>query len=202
MPKLMNQINQLQQLSLNSNGGVVYQPSRGFFKVVYQGLILPNLPVPLRYFNYISLIGQPRIPICYNANSIVTSAIDTATVLVSSSLHSVDHLKIYSIRRQCQLNPNYYQFDKTDLIEWQIPQIHLKRVDSEMSCDLVIQTPSNILNSSALQWGISDYWTVLCHCEGEILYKGQKYEVSGLGRFKHARALHLPFLSLCFTHIK
>lgn len=29
-------------------------------------------------------------------------------------------------------------------------------------------------------------------------YKGQKYQVEGLGRFKHARALHLPFLSLCF----
>lgn len=93
MPKLMSPINQLQQLSLNSNEGVVYQPARGFFKVVYQGLILPNLPAPLRYFNYISLIGQPRIPLCYNANSIVTSAIDTATVLVSNSLHSVSHLK-------------------------------------------------------------------------------------------------------------
>lgn len=29
-------------------------------------------------------------------------------------------------------------------------------------------------------------------------YKGQKYQIEGLGRFKHARALHLPFLSLCF----
>lgn len=43
MPKLISEKNQLQQLSLNSNGGVVYQPARGFFKVVYQGLILPNL---------------------------------------------------------------------------------------------------------------------------------------------------------------
>ncbi|KQF21508.1 hypothetical protein APC04_01595 [Acinetobacter baumannii] len=198
MPKLISEKNQLQQLSLNSNGGVVYQPARGFFKVVYQGLILPNLPAPLRYFNYISLIGQPRIPLCYNANGIVTSAVDTATVLVSNSLHSVGHLKTYSIRRQCQLNPSRYQFDKTDLIEWQIPRVQLRRIDYEMSCDLIVQTPSDISNSSALQWGISDYWSILCHCEGEILYKGQKYEVNGLGRFKHARALHLPFLSLCF----
>jgi hypothetical protein len=35
-------------------------------------------------FNYISLVGQPRIPLCYNAHSITTSAIDTATVLVSN----------------------------------------------------------------------------------------------------------------------
>ncbi len=153
MPKLMSPINQLQQLSLNSNEGVVYQPARGFFKVVYQGLILPNLPAPLRYFNYISLIGQPRIPLCYNANSIVTSAIDTATVLVSNSLHSVSHLKTYSIRRQCQLTPNSYQFDKTDLIEWQIPRVQLRRTDSEMSCDLVVQTPSDISNSSSTTVG-------------------------------------------------
>ena len=63
------------------------------FKIVYQGLILPNLPTPLRYFNYISLVGQPRIPLCYNTHSITTSAIDTATVLVSNSQHSVGHLK-------------------------------------------------------------------------------------------------------------
>ena len=85
--------NQLQQLSLNSNGELSISPPE-VFKVVYQGLILPNLPAPLRYFNYISLIGQPRIPLCYNANGIVTSAVDTATVLVSNSLHSVGHLKL------------------------------------------------------------------------------------------------------------
>lgn len=31
MPKLISQINQLQQLGLNAKEGVVYQPSRGFF---------------------------------------------------------------------------------------------------------------------------------------------------------------------------
>lgn len=71
-----------------------------------------------------------------------------------------------------------------------------------MSCDLIVQTPSDISNSSALQWGISDYWSILCHCEGEILYKGQKYEVNGLGRFKHARALHLPFYLYVFIPAK
>ncbi|MGE8552045.1 MAG: DUF6670 family protein, partial [Acinetobacter calcoaceticus] len=198
MPMLMNQINQLQQLGLNAKEGVVYQPSRGFFKIVYQGLILPNLPAPLRYFNYISMVGQPRIPLCYNTHSITTSAIDTATVLVSNSQHSVGHLKTYSIRRQCQFDSKQYQFDKTDLIEWKIPKIHLQRLDSEMGCDLTIQIPENISNTSALQWGVSDFWSTLCLCEGEIFYKGQKYKVEGLGRFKHARALHLPFLSLCF----
>lgn len=198
MPKLISQINQLQQLGLNAKEGVVYQPSRGFFKIVYQGLILPNLPAPLRYFNYISLVGQPRIPICYNAHTITTSAIDTATVLVSNSQHSEGHLKTYSIRRQCEFDSEQYKFDKTDLIEWKIPKIHLHRLDLEMGCDLTIHISENISNNSALQWGVSDYWSTLCLCEGEVFYKGQKYQVEGLGRFKHARALHLPFLSLCF----
>ena len=101
------------------------------FKIVYQGLILPNLPTPLRYFNYISLVGQPRIPLCYNTHSITTSAIDTATVLVSNSQHSVGHLKTYSIRRQCQFDSALYQFDKTDLIQWQIPMIRLQRLDQK-----------------------------------------------------------------------
>lgn len=151
------------------------------FKIVYQGLILPNLPTPLRYFNYISLVGQPRIPLCYNAHSITTSAIDTATVLVSNSQHSVGHLKTYSIRRQCQFDSALYQFDKTDLIQWQIPVIRLQRLDPEMGCDLTIQIPENISNASALQWGVSDYWSTLCVCEGEIFIKDRNIKLKGWG---------------------
>ena len=42
MPKLISEINQLQQLGPNVKEGVVYQPSRGFFKIVYQTLNLKN----------------------------------------------------------------------------------------------------------------------------------------------------------------
>lgn len=198
MPMLMNQTSQLQQLNLKQNEGLAYHPPKGLFKIVYQGVILPNLPAPLHYFNYISLIGQPRIPICYNASSIHTTALDTATVLASNSLHSVGHLKTYSIKQQCLFETDQYQFDDVDVIHGQIPTIHLKRDDDELSCDLNIQILDMASNFSALQWGVADYWSSLCQCSGVIQHKEKKYQIDGVGRFKYARAIYLPFLPLCF----
>lgn len=97
MPILMNN-NQLKRLNLNKSEALTFYPPKGLFKIVYQALILPNLPEPFYYLNFISLIGQPRIPICYNASAITTTAIDTATVLVSSSASTVGHLKSYSAK--------------------------------------------------------------------------------------------------------
>ena len=99
MAKLINN-NQLKLLNLNKSDALTFHPPKGLFKIVYQALILPNLPEPFHYLNFISLMGQPRIPICYNASAIDTTAIDTATVLVTTSAVSVGHLKSYSVKEQ------------------------------------------------------------------------------------------------------
>ena len=109
MAKLINN-NQLKLLNLNKSDALTFHPPKGLFKIVYQALILPNLPEPFHYLNFISLMGQPRIPICYNASAIDTTAIDTATVLVTTSAVSVGHLKSYSVKEQCQLEVDHYQF--------------------------------------------------------------------------------------------
>src|SRR5574343_469634 len=108
MPILMNN-NQFKRLNLNKSEALTLYPQKGLFKIVYQALILPNLPEPFYYLNFISLIGQPRIPICYNASAITTTAIYTATVLVSSSASTVGHLKSYSAKEQCQFETDSYQ---------------------------------------------------------------------------------------------
>lgn len=109
MPILISN-NQLKQLNLNKSDALIFYPPKGLFKIVYQALILPNLPAPFHYLNFISLIGQPRIPVCYNASAVMTTAIDTATVLVSSSVATVGHLKSYSAKDQCQFDVDRYQF--------------------------------------------------------------------------------------------
>ena len=53
-----------------SQEALTFYPTNGLFKIVYQTLILPNLPEPFHYLNFISLIGQPASPICYNASAI------------------------------------------------------------------------------------------------------------------------------------
>jgi len=197
MPILMNN-NQLKQLNLNKSDALTFYPPKGLFKIVYQALILPNLPEPFHYFNFISLIGQPRIPICYNASAITTTATDTATVLVSSSVATVGHLKSYSAKEQCQLDVDHYQFLDIDEIKAVATNYHFRRVDDELSCQLNVKLCAEGENHSALQWGIADYWSAKCQCEGEIHYKKQKYQIEAQGFLKYARAVYLPFIAFHF----
>ena len=46
-----------------------YHPPNNKYKIVHQGLILPNLPAPLHYVNFLSIIGQPNIPTLLNPNT-------------------------------------------------------------------------------------------------------------------------------------
>jgi len=196
MPLMSN--NQLKQLNLNKSDALTFYPPKGLFKIVYQALILPNLPEPFHYLNFISLIGQPRIPICYNASAITTTAIDTATVLVTSGLSTVGHLKSYSAKEQCQLEQDRYQFLDVDQIQVDFPNYYFKRIDEELSCQLTVNIRADIENHSALHWGVGDYWYARCQCEGEITYKKQKYQIEAQGILKHARAIYLPFIAFHF----
>ncbi|RUP38759.1 MAG: hypothetical protein EKK63_11485 [Acinetobacter sp.] len=196
MPLMSN--NQLKQLNLNKSDALTFYPPKGLFKIVYQALILPNLPEPFHYLNFISLIGQPRIPICYNASAITTTAIDTATVLVTSGLSTVGHLKSYSAKEQCQLEQDRYQFLDVDQIQVDFPNYYFKRIDEELSCQLTVNIRAEIENHSALHWGVGDYWYARCQCEGEITYKKQKYQIEAQGILKHARAIYFPFIAFHF----
>ena len=196
MPLMSN--NQLKQLNLNKSDALTFYPPKGLFKIVYQALILPNLPEPFHYLNFISLIGQPRIPICYNASAITTTAIDTATVLVTSGLSTAGHLKSYSAKEQCQLEQDRYQFLDVDQIRVDFPNYYFKRIDEELSCQLTVNIRAEIENHSALHWGVGDYWYARCQCEGEITYKKQKYQIEAQGILKHARAIYLPFIAFHF----
>ena len=40
------------------------------YKIIHQGLIIPNLPAPLHYLNFLSLIGQPNAPMLRNDSAI------------------------------------------------------------------------------------------------------------------------------------
>ena len=65
MPLMSN--NQLKQLNLNKSDALTFYPPKGLFKIVYQALILPNLPEPFHYLNFaitqVPLLQQQLIPL-------------------------------------------------------------------------------------------------------------------------------------------
>lgn len=175
-----------------------YHPQRGRFKIIHQGLMIPNLPAPLHYLNFLSIIGQSNIPILRNQDAIHTTALDTATIIVSCSAHMAGHFSSYSIENDCNFKSDFYQFSNKEILQGTFPFFRLTRQDDELSFDLKIQTTPIISHFTKLKLGIFNHWSLLCHCRGELSYKGQSYNIDEMGSFEYARAINIPYLPLCF----
>lgn len=95
------QLNQAPSRSLPA-----YHPPNKKYKIIHQALTIPNLPAPLHYLNFLSMIGQPNTPMFRNNSAIRTTPLDTATVLASSSPHMAGQLNRYSISAECSFQKN------------------------------------------------------------------------------------------------
>ena len=67
-PDLFDQSKQLSQAPFQAQ--LAYHPPKGRYKIIHQGLIIPDLPAPLHYLNFRSLMGQPNVPILRNESAI------------------------------------------------------------------------------------------------------------------------------------
>lgn len=177
---------------------LAYHPPNKNYKIVHQALILPNLPAPLRYINFFSMIGQPNIPVWANLSAIHSTALDTVTVQCSTSAHMLGQLNRYSVQQDCRFSENSFQFGQREWMEGAFPNFHLQRQDAELSFDLNIQTTELISHLKHLRCNLLEHWSLLCHCEGQIRYKSQHYSIQALGSFEYARSVNLPYVSVAF----
>lgn len=199
MQLLMNLIDESKQLNQASFPlKLDYHPQRGRFKIIHQGLMIPDLPAPLHYLSFLSLIGQPNIPMLRNPSAIQTTALDTATVISSCSANMAGHYATYSIENDCNFEPNFYQFANKETLQGDFPFFRLTRADDELGLDLQIQTTPIISHFTKFKLGMFDHWSLLCHCQGNVIYKGQNYAIDAMGAFEYARAINIPYLPLCF----
>lgn len=111
----LDQSKQLNQAQTTTE--LCYHPPKDKYKIAHQKLVLANLPAPLHYLNFYSLIGQPNNAVFCNQNEISTTALDTATVLGSTSAHMVGQLNGYSIQNDCQ-----FQVDDQSKVKFEFGQ--------------------------------------------------------------------------------
>ena len=168
------------------------------YKIIHQGLMIPGLPAPLYYLNFMSIIGQPNAPMLSNPSAIETTALDTATVICSSSPHMVGQLHHYSVKQDCHFKSGLFQFLDREQLSGSFPNFRLQRSDSELSFDLNIQTTQLISHFTQMRFSLADHWSLLCHCQGTVNYKAQQYTIDGLGSFEYARSFNFPYLPLAF----
>lgn len=184
--------------SYQPDSGMSYHAPKGRFKLIYHGLILPNLPAPLHFLNFLSFIGQSKIPLFYNPKLIQTTALDTATVMAAISPHQANCLKNYSIEQQCSIQNNHYNFDQFDQWSGNFPNFQIKRFDQELEVQLEVKTTSVVSHFVPLKWNLFEHWSILCTCEGKIKYQNQHYQIEATGSFDYARAANIPYLPLAY----
>nr|WP_174507351.1 DUF6670 family protein [Acinetobacter sp. Marseille-Q1620] len=199
MQLLMNLVDESKQLNQAQFPlKLGYHGPKGRFKIIHQALMIPNLPAPLHYFNFLTIIGQPRVPMVRNDYAIKTTALDTVAMISSVSPHMVGHFKSYSIEKDCLFQDDFFQFGQTEKIVGSFPHFYLHKKGEELSADLQIQTRPIISHFTKLKLGLFDHWSLLCQCKGTIQYKEQVFEIDQMGSFEYARAVNIPYLPLCF----
>lgn len=168
------------------------------YKIIHQAVKIPNLPAPLHYLNFYSLIGQPRAPIFQQPHLHIEKPLQVATVLASSSMHSVGHFHAYDIRQDCVFSPQQFQFAKRERLTGQLPQLKLQRDDDELSFDLNIHSLDLVSYFCQLRWSLGQYWSLPCQCQGTLTYKDQSYQIDQLGVLEHGRSIDFSLLPLAF----
>lgn len=175
-----------------------YHAPKGRYKIIHQAIIIPNLVAPLHYFNFISVIGQPNIPVLNNQYAIKTHALDTVSLMCSISPHMSGQFHGYSIRDECQFKTEdeqlYFQFGDKERLSGAIPKFHLSRIDNELAAEIDIELQPVMSQFSKIKLGLFDHWSVMCQCSGQLNYKGQSYQIDQLGSFEFARAVNLPYV--------
>ena len=199
MQLLMNLVDESRQLNqARFPLDLAYHPQKGWFRIIHQGIMIPDLPAPLHYFNFLTIIGQPNVPMLRNSSAIRTTAGDTAAVICSVSPQMAGHFHSYSVENDCYLRENHYQFADREILSGALPEFRLQRQDDELSVDLKITTKPVISHFTKLKLGLFEHWSLLCRCQGLITYKEQKFEIDQMGAFEYARAVNIPYLPLCF----
>lgn len=180
-----------------------YHPPKDKYKIIHQKMVITDLPAPLHYLNFYCFIGQPNSAVFCNNSEISTTALNTVTILASSSPHMVGQLNSYSLKQDCQFLNNDNQnvvfvFDQKEKLEGKIPHFKIQRQDEELYFDLKITMLPIVSYFSYLKFGFAEHWSSLAQCEGYIQYKDQKYKIQQMGAFEYLRMVNFPYLPHAF----
>ncbi len=170
---------------------------QGLYQVVYHNLILPNLPAPLHYLNFMCLMGRPRLAITPHNQIGQSPPHNHAHIMLSSSPNLMQYQQNYALHEACQFDSTRWKFAQIDQIDIQSPHWHFYHKQDGFMLDLAVQAhlPSAWLIS---HWGMAQAWSAAVDCSGQLHYQGQQYAIQANGCLNYARALPLPLWPIYF----
>lgn len=198
MPLFQDFLDQSKQCNQAPISALPYHAQHGRYQIIHQALNLPELPAPLHYLNFFSVFGLPKSLLCQTPSQITSPLLDTALVFSSTSaaMHAPYHY--YPIAEQCYFDRLTFQFAEREKLTGSFPHFQLQRDDAELSYHLSIQTTDLVSYFTKLRFGLAEHWSVMCHCQGDIYYQGQNFNIDQLGSFDYARAVNLPYFPIAF----
>lgn len=168
------------------------------YKTVHYGFVFPNLPAPLHYFNFLTLLGVPNIPVLQNSSVISTTELDTALVFTSCSLNHQSCLQTYSIQDESEQTLDYVHFAEDIKIIKGYKNLQLIKKNSELQFELNIQLRGPRYKNYPINLGVAERWLCPVNMQGTLHHKQQHYEIESMGLFSYARTIQLPFSNWYF----
>ncbi|AOA59385.1 hypothetical protein [Acinetobacter larvae] len=174
-------------------------PPNFWYRTVLQGLIVPELPPPLHYFNFRAVMGLDYLPIVQYPAPHSASAKECAVVMSSISAHMNGHFRQYNLAEHCYFNTAHYNYADHSALLGQFPSFVLHRWDDELSVTLNIHTQTSQYTCYSRFWfDLFEFWSMPCWVEGSLYYKQQHYSIAHWGSFEYARSLHMPYVQPAF----
>ncbi|WP_084759522.1 DUF6670 family protein [Nocardia mangyaensis] len=179
-----------------------FHPPRGRYSTVHYGLMFPDLPAPLNFLDFITVIGQPKIGIWRNDHLIETSAADTACLLAGAGVQFPHQFRGYRVSRQLELaeDGSALRFGDEFRFEGSYPNYAVTYRNPEFTVDLEVRATDKVAHFAKLRGGLYDHWSLLCDYTGTVAHQGTRYELAGLSTLEYARAVAVDLRFAFFTY--
>lgn len=183
----------------------------GRFGIVHYGVMVPGLPAPLRSFDVVAILGNPRVPVFDNGWLAQPDPSDSVYLLTGVGGEEYSEFASYSATQDCSFaadgsrlrfgcNTLGSQAPLVDLsIEGSFPKFTVRRAHPRLSCTLDIRASDTVTHFARLP-GLYDHWSLLCEYDGSFVRDGVATTASGLCTFEYARAVNLPLPFRFFTY--
>lgn len=172
----------------------------GRWGLVHYGVMIPNLPAPLRYLDAIVVLGTARARVFDNRPLVATTAQDSAWWLLGSGL-TTDSFRQFSGTADCDLAPDgsHLRLGDAATIDRDGDRVTVEASHGPVSVELALTMTPAVSHFAHLP-GLYDHWSVLCAYNGRFAVDGEILEQSGLCTYEYARAVNLPLPFHFFTY--
>lgn len=164
-----------------------------FYGWTHYGLMIPDLPVPHRYFSIMSVIGTPGALAFDTDHALVDTPRGNATVVSGTAATHPLHFGGYSIARDCTMHEDgsLIRFGREVEISGGYPDYRVQARYGAFALDITLRCTDKV--SWFLRNPVYDHLSLLARYAGTIKHGRKRLQIEGLCTFEYAACVS-PYL--------